>query len=193
MESNTSELATTTPTQLGLSLQIISGPAGHVESDWPCIKYVVALRRDTSKLCEVWSGDYKIGVGHVKWPTLAQVEGAVFSFTPDETNVLRIRARGQALKETPEAMALEADVAAELARRQKVAPDLNDVVASLICDGSAHFDSHAFETWCDDFGYDTDSRKAEATFRTCDETGRKLARALTADELAGLREWASNF
>jgi hypothetical protein len=181
-----------TPEALGFSLQIISGPTGHVEGDWSCIKYVVSLRRDTAKLCEVWSGDYKLGVGHVKWPTLAQVEHGHF-FGPEQTNVLRIHARGQTLKKTPEAMALEADVAADLARQQKVVPDINDVVHSLVCDGCAFFDSHTFETWCEDFGYDTDSHKAEAMFRACDGAGRNLARALTADELAGLREWASEF
>lgn len=54
------------------------------------------------------------------------------------------------------------------------APHSADVLYSLILDSSAV--GQSFNSWCSDFGYDTDSRKAEATYRACQENADKLAR-----------------
>jgi hypothetical protein len=59
-------------------------------------------------------------------------------------------------------------------------------------DGGAYFDAQTFEDWCSDYGYDSDSRKAESIWKSCDEIGRNLARAFTAQELEELREAVSN-
>lgn len=46
------------------------------------------------------------------------------------------------------------------------APELDDVLYCLISDASV-LDYATFEEWADDFGYDTDSRKAEQIYRDC--------------------------
>lgn len=184
-----------TPSEAGLSLNVVSGPRGHFADDWQAIEYTCELLNARRTI--IWSGSYKLGIGHVKWPTLAQINSFYGSikhgFTPDEENVCRIHARGQTVKKTPEGMKVEASTAAKLAKVQKVVPQLNDVCHSLLSDGSALFDGQRFEDWASDLGYDPDSRKAEATFRACDEIGRSLSRHLSRDELDGLREWASNY
>ena len=88
---------------------------------------------------------------------------------------------------------LWASVAAKLAEFQKVAPKLADVVHSLISDGSAYFDGQSFEEWAGDCGYDTDSRKAEETYRTCDAIGRALVRGLGRETVERLREAAQDY
>jgi len=50
-----------------------------------------------------------------------------------------------------------------------------------------------FESWASEFGYDTDSRKAERTYRADVETGIKLRYALGEDGLRKLREAARDF
>jgi hypothetical protein len=68
-----------------------------------------------------------------------------------------------------------------------VAPRAADVLHSLILDSSAV--GQSFESWCDEFGYDADSRKAEATYRECQKNADKLARVLdrrAREELAEL-------
>lgn len=45
-------------------------------------------------------------------------------------------------------------------------PDLLDVLYSLVSDASV-LDHTSFESWAGDFGYDTDSRKAEDIYRAC--------------------------
>jgi hypothetical protein len=41
-----------------------------------------------------------------------------------------------------------------------------------------------FEDFCDEFGYDSDSRSAERIHTACQEAGRKLRRALGAQASA---------
>ncbi len=67
------------------------------------------------------------------------------------------------------------------------APALRDVMYSLLMDASA-IDHGSFESWASDYGYDADSRSAEATYRACLDTGLKLRAALGDSVLAELRE-----
>jgi hypothetical protein len=196
------EIKPITPSEAGFSLAVLSGPRGAVDthndegkdSYWPNIAYTVELSLDGKV---VWTGPYKLGIGHVKWPkegTLnVSYSTATRGLTTDEHNVCRIHARGQMLKQTPEAVATEARAAAKLAQIQKVAPKLDDVCYSLLMDGSAYFDGMRFEEWASDLGYSDDSIKAKETFEACDRIGRDLNRAIKKETLAGLREWASNY
>ena len=65
-------------------------------------------------------------------------------------------------------------------------PPLTDVLYSLLLDGGAA--EYSFEEWASNYGYDSDSRKAEATYNECRDIGRQLERMFTRDELAALRE-----
>lgn len=80
-----------------------------------------------------------------------------------------------------------------MAKRQLVKPKLEDVVSSLILDGSPYFNGEKFEDWAANCGYDADSRKAESIYRECMETGRALQAAIGKQDLESLREWASNY
>jgi hypothetical protein len=170
---------------LGLSIES-SAPRGEVEpaqskesKPWPHIAYDVTLKRNGKP---IWSGPYKLGVGHVKGMPVKRVTLA------DQE---RLDPIGYASRSAYDEAA-QARVAASLAQSQKVSPKLDDVLHSLLMDGSAYFDAQSFEDWCNDYGYDSDSRKAEATWKACDEIGRNLARAFTPSELSDLREVASN-
>lgn len=65
-------------------------------------------------------------------------------------------------------------------------PPLRDVLYGLVLDGSAA--DELFEDWCDNFGYDTDSRKAEETYNVCRDHGLKLRRMIGAENLGKLSE-----
>jgi hypothetical protein len=64
-------------------------------------------------------------------------------------------------------------------------PGMADVLNCLIMDADAV--GMSFADWCDNFGYDTDSRKAERTYFACQETGEKLRKVLTREEIETLR------
>lgn len=51
-------------------------------------------------------------------------------------------------------------------RRKPILPNTVDVIASLVLDADV-LNYPTFEEWAQSFGYDDDSRKAEATYRAC--------------------------
>ena len=58
-------------------------------------------------------------------------------------------------------------------------PSTADVLYSLLVDTSAG--DQSFSDFCGDFGYDEDSRSAEATWKACKATAPRLHRLLGAD------------
>jgi hypothetical protein len=67
-----------------------------------------------------------------------------------------------------------------------VPPHAADVLYSLILDSSAA--KQSFNSWCDDYGYDTDSRKALNTYELCQENADKLSRVFDAIALETIEE-----
>jgi hypothetical protein len=65
-------------------------------------------------------------------------------------------------------------------------PDPLDVLAAL-CGNSTAADE-TFENWAESAGYDTDSRKAEATYNACRQIALDLLRILGAAAFVELRE-----
>lgn len=58
-------------------------------------------------------------------------------------------------------------------------PTAEDVLECLLSDRYAMQES--FEDWCANYGFDTDSRKAERTYKTCVTQSHKLNRFLPDD------------
>jgi hypothetical protein len=72
------------------------------------------------------------------------------------------------------------------------APLLRDVLYSLVMDSSV-MDHDGFESWAQEFGYETDSRKAEKVYNDCLQTALKL-RALIGDAaMSKLREMFQDY
>jgi hypothetical protein len=166
--------------KLGFAIQV-SGPFPGVEEEghekpWVHIAYTVRLTHNDK---EILVTPYRMGVGHVdiKKPVRS------WMFKPDEEALL------YTWQKKPHAefkdKQLHAEVACKLAQAQKVTPSLADVLYSLLMDATAY--GQTFEDWCCEFGYDTDSRRAEKTFRTCEAIGRRLAK-VDKDTLAAARE-----
>ena len=174
---------------LGFSLEILTGPTAAVEpadskdgKPWVHIAFSVRLLRNGR---EVLATPYKLGTGHVPKGALL----AVRDVTNHEQHCQNtIRNNRTPHPDAPGYLSL----LEKAARLAKLVPALADVLHSLVSDGAAYFDAETFENWCGNYGYDPDSRKAEQVWKACDETGRKLARVLNADELATLREAAAN-
>lgn len=66
-------------------------------------------------------------------------------------------------------------------------PQMADVFNCLLND-SDNIEGNDFEGWASDYGFDTDSRKAERVFNACQKTLLELKRLFTASELEELRE-----
>jgi hypothetical protein len=74
-----------------------------------------------------------------------------------------------------------------LRREPAIMPKAEDVLHSLLLDSDA-IEHSSFENWAADFGYDEDSRKAEAIYRACLEIGLKLRNAFGDAKLQELRD-----
>lgn len=61
-------------------------------------------------------------------------------------------------------------------QRKPAAPHPADVLHSIIMDSSAS--AQSFESWCDEYGYDSDSRKALSTYEACQRNADRLAKVL---------------
>lgn len=73
-----------------------------------------------------------------------------------------------------------------LRKKGPTPPHAADVLYSLLLDSSAA--EMTFASWCAEFGYDTDSRKALDTYLACQENADKLARIFDHTTREQLRE-----
>lgn len=60
-------------------------------------------------------------------------------------------------------------------------PDAADVLDCLASDSASIENARSFEEWASEYGYDTDSRKAEKAFKTCEQQAKKLQQFLGDD------------
>lgn len=71
------------------------------------------------------------------------------------------------------------------AQRKPIPPTAAAVLYCLLSDMEAI--DQSFTDWASDFGYDTDSRKALATYEACCDIGRELRKVFTPTQRADLR------
>lgn len=106
--------------------------------------------------------EYFTGLGHRAKATETQKQSAACGFpgltTKDKQGLTNYGRRYLAAVET---------------LRKPQAPHPTDVLCSLILDSSAV--GQSFASWCSDFGYDEDSRKAFASYTACQENADKLS------------------
>lgn len=57
-------------------------------------------------------------------------------------------------------------------------PEAAEVLDCLASDAVGIENARTFEEWCGEYGYDTDSRKAERTFKACETQAAGLRRIL---------------
>lgn len=75
--------------------------------------------------------------------------------------------------------------------RKPQTPPIAGLLHSLILDGSACDES--FSSWCDNFGYDVDSRKALATYEACQQGFDKVRKVFTGAQIEHIRELLQDY
>jgi hypothetical protein len=144
---------------------------GYCGKGEPCINWRCTVRVDGR---ETWTGDYSQGSGHL--PEYIRRKGNRNSLANYEAEVFAC--------ESGKAVSFSGH---EFAKGSPLnPPELRDVFCSLLMDSEAY--AMEFEEWADNFGYDRDSRKAEATYNECAAIGRALAARLSPAEIDRLRE-----
>jgi hypothetical protein len=129
--------------------------------------FVVTLEYQERKMTGI---DYYMGIGHRIIPK------NVMSYNTGLSSVELAKYKG---KQVPQLFG-DKYIQKELEKLAKPRiPKVEEVLNSLLLDSSAL--DITFEEWCSEYGYDTDSRKAEKTFNLCNELGKKLKRLLGED------------
>lgn len=70
--------------------------------------------------------------------------------------------------------------------RKPVKPRAADVLQCLVNDAAAA--TMTFNAWCNEYGYDNDSRKAESIYRECQAAHDKLRKIFTVQQIAHIGE-----
>lgn len=73
------------------------------------------------------------------------------------------------------------------------APELTDVLYSLLLDIGGLDNAGTFEDWANDMGYDEDSRKAERIYKACQEIQSRMLLLFNLAELSDLQELFADY
>lgn len=128
------------------------------------LNWKITIKKDGR---DIITTDYSAGIGHC--PSYKQK----FNFTLDEATALEYEVEHGKRATTP--------------KGSPILPKLSDVLHGLLIE-SETINYSSFEDWARDFGYDTDSRKAEKIYQECLKTALVLRNGLGDDILKKLRE-----
>lgn len=156
----------------GLTAAIESGHAAIDAENWPHVAFTVRFVRNGET---VGSLPWKMGVGLIDWDKVK-----LPSYDSDSGLVDYMRKRANLKPEASRKIA--GRFIGEFAK--KVSPA--EVLATAARDGEAL--EMSFEDWASEYGYDTDSRKAEKVYEGCKESGLAVRNILKTR--AAAREFA---
>lgn len=66
------------------------------------------------------------------------------------------------------------------------APKVDEVLDCLASDAAGFENAQSFEDWCSEYGYDTDSRKAERAYKAVERQASRLAKVLSVEDYDAL-------
>lgn len=130
--------------------------------------------------------EYSMGCGHRVWKKGAQNSvrlGGSFYIASERRDVQD----GKPVQ--PKYLAGKTIHLVEMVRdlSEPMPPTLDMVLDSLAADADGWTNARDFASWCDDFGMDTDSRRAEAAYKACGEIAKGLRFMLGEDAYNELR------
>jgi hypothetical protein len=173
---------------------VVSPASGAVDNEkgqdgkpraWVHLLYTITVRG------EVFS--YRMGEGHVPWDKVNARDYSILingkkalGLTLDQRNMVQRKKAQPGIHWAAHMLDAWAATCAAIANAAGVAPDVGEVLGCVARDGEAVHMS--FDDWCGEFGYDSDSRKAEETYNQCVKEGRKLRRFMTPAQIEKLSE-----
>lgn len=153
--------------------------------EWVHLLYTITVRG------QVFS--YRMGEGHVPWGKVVAGDyvvrvkgGKALRMTMEQRGMAQRKTEQPHIRWAAHMLEAWAGTCAAIANAAGVAPDVGEVLGCVARDGEAI--NQTFEDWCGEFGYDSDSRKAEETYNACIAEGRKLRRILTPAQISQLAE-----
>lgn len=158
---------------LDLNYTVTFVPASQAPSDdnWECVTWDVVIKRGCAELRTRY---------HSGLACLPGLGNPLRRTSAIDKNIKRAVETGE--------YPLDWSNARDSIRRKPIpAPELRDVLYALVMESDV-LNYSDFEEWAGNFGYNTDSRKAERTYRACLDIGLKLRNMLGDTTLTQLRE-----
>lgn len=152
----------------------------HRDEKEPTLNWKITLRRRAVHGV-VFMCDYMQGIGSVPgWPMGLSMRNR----SVDEDNMLKLFKRAAIDGKYPHRYHVNA---AFYTMRELPKPELRDILYSLVADSDV-LETSGFEDWASNLGYDTDSRKAEATYRDCIDYALRFKALVGQENLDKLRD-----
>ena len=136
----------------------------------PSLNWIVTIKRNSR---EILTTDYMAGMGHC--PSYNKKPPAAWDRPNRFWNPLVCGFECETGFAISPVVSWRRDFVAD--RKKPILPDPESVIHSLVMDSSV-LNHGGFEEWASDYGYDTDSRSAESTYRACLEIALKLRAAI---------------
>lgn len=169
---------------LGLTVTI-SDPFPNVRDEWASIGYNILFVKGTRNLAV----NYFLGTGHVKYPNALPFK-LKYKGSYIMENLLYAKKDGKMINK--DYVKQEAELASALAEDQKVKPNPVEVMA-CICSESIESNHNTFEEWASNFGYDTDSKKAEKMYDDCAKNYPALIGLIGLDNMQKFADFQCRF
>ena len=176
-------------------------PRHGAEKPWQSINWKVTIKRNGR---DVLTTDYSAGIancpGYTREKAPVEYVAKVYRKSDGTTRYATDRERLEQFKAELTAAECESGFPMRLnqwarepgnhfervPKSAPIMPNLADVIHSLVMDSSV-LDHGTFESWAADYGYDTDSRSAESTYRDCLAIALQLRAAIGEAGLDDLR------
>lgn len=170
----------------------ISLPFPNVREDWPSIGFKVSFSNGKSLV----DFDYFLGIGHVKLPNVLPYQIRDFKDSKGQNvmaeHIYRAMQKHATLKKGYGYEKMQAEIASYLAKVQKVQPKSYEVLASICREGVEAIQTD-FEEWASNFGYDSDSKKAEKIYLECRANYTKVLKVISSKDAEKFAEYANQF
>lgn len=179
----TDEKQTLESLELGLTAKItLQGTRSQFEDNSPMLHFSAAFTNAKGH-CEVF--DYFVGLGNLDWsskkvPTWASC--ITRGFSENELHIVEMGTKRWQVKDK----SLLASAAFKVAKVTAYTPDPVHILHRLAMEADAQ--EMSFEDWCDNLGYEQDSRKAEQTYNACRSEYLRLRKLISAEQARTVRE-----
>lgn len=163
--------------ELNASFEILGNPHPKVEGDWPCLEFDFCFKRKGKEICFT----YKMGIGCFPINKLPNN----YNFNGISASAIEAMKKGKRLFDKNK----EAQIALLAWKMDKSSGPKGEEVLCCLCIDAIGVAQTSFEEWAAEFGYDSDSRKAESIYRACQDIYFKLIKMFSWNEIQEIAQW----
>ena len=163
---------------------------GHKRDDWESDKWVILINGTAH--------EFYTGIGHRIIKTIKMSGNGSYHFSKTQkaenkklAELIGVSEKAEIWKFTGKMTNSRSRIIADQRPTYTAPPTQASVLHALIWDADSS--EQPFRDWCSDFGFDTDSRKAERMYFDCQDTAEKLRKAFKPHQLDTLRELLEDY